>query len=144
MWCGRETSTPNRHKSTITGAVPWFMAVVYHGVEVSLSLRSYFYSVQVSPCVLEPSVTQVHRSAQPYLYWTCVYRWELLTVSRRDWHEANRQQILPAAGVNYQQYRRSRSTVVDGEPAAVPFSHDCIYLFLANTRPHGSTTVMQS
>jgi len=46
VWCGRETSTPNRHKSTITGAVPWFMAVVYHGVEVSLSLRSYFYSVQ--------------------------------------------------------------------------------------------------
>ena len=41
----------------------------------------------------KPSVTQVHRSAQPYLYWTCVYRWELLTVSRRDWHEANRQQI---------------------------------------------------
>ena len=28
--------------------------------------------------------------------------------------------LPPAAGVNYQQYRRSRSTVVDGEPAAVP------------------------
>ena len=40
---GGETSTPNRHKSTITGAVPWFMAVVYHGVEVSITDIPYRY-----------------------------------------------------------------------------------------------------